>query len=285
MTLEPKNPFEIFAEIRQRIIEQTQPLAELAQRIQASLAPSQDFISKIVEFNEGYRRALDQMMIPLSEFSARVAELERQKRLLAKIGVLPHASTPVELLNDNSTAEELRLSFQDYYETNWRRIFGNINKRINNCGIDEEAKATLGEALQAHENGHYRAVSRMLFPEIERVVRVELRENAIGNIPMAKLMSDTADDLSIADLEPRGYFALALLERLTDHLYVNVITEDSRKKMEGDLVPNRHAAIHGLVVYNSYWNSLNAIFMTDFAFQIVSSVKKASSRESLVSNS
>ena len=224
------------------------------------------------------------MMIPLREFSARVAELERQKRLLAKIGVLPHASTPVELLYDNSTDEELRLAFRDYYERNWQRIFGDINKRINSCGIDEEAKATLGEALQAHENGHYRAVSRMLFPEIERVVRVELRENAIGNISMAKLMSDTADDLSTTDLEPRGYFSLALLERLTDHLYVRVMTEDSRKKMEGDLVPNRHAAIHGLVVYNSYWNSLNAIFMTDFAFQIVGSVKRASSRELPVSN-
>lgn len=125
----------------------------------------------------------------------------------------------------------------------------------------------------------------MLFPEIERVVRVELRENATDNISIAKLMSDSADDLYITDLEPRGYFALALFERLTDHLYVDVRTEHSRKKMEGDLVPNRHAAIHGLVVYNSYWNSLNAIFMTDFALQVVSLVKKASRRAAAASNS
>jgi hypothetical protein len=38
-------------------------------------------------------------------------------------------------------------------------------------------------------------------------------------------------------------------------------------------VPNRHAAIHGLIVYNSFWHSLNAIFIADYAFQIIAAVK------------
>ena len=44
--------------------------------------------------------------------------------------------------------------------------------------------------------------------------------------------------------------------------------------MEADAVPNRHAAVHGLVVYRSFKNSLNTLFMTDYVFQIVNAVKK-----------
>jgi hypothetical protein len=47
----------------------------------------------------------------------------------------------------------------------------------------------------------------------------------------------------------------------------------NRAKLESDPVPNRHAAIHGMIVYNSVWHSLNVIFMTDYAFQVVSAIK------------
>jgi len=45
-------------------------------------------------------------------------------------------------------------------------------------------------------------------------------------------------------------------------------------RMEADPVPNRHAALHGIIVYRSFKNSLNAIFMTDYIFQVVDAVKK-----------
>jgi hypothetical protein len=49
-----------------------------------------------------------------------------------------------------------------------------IQKRAVKFDIDDEAKASLVEALEAHQNGHYRAVCRPLLPEIERAARVEL---------------------------------------------------------------------------------------------------------------
>jgi hypothetical protein len=51
------------------------------------------------------------------------------------------------------------------------------------------------------------------------------------------------------------------------------VDEKNRAKLESDPVPNRHAAIHGLIVYNSFWHSLNVIFMTDYAFQVVTALK------------
>ena len=37
--------------------------------------------------------------------------------------------------------------------------------------------------------------------------------------------------------------------------------------------------IHGLIIYKSHWHSLNVIFLTDYAFQIVTAVKAAQRQE------
>jgi hypothetical protein len=51
--------------------------------------------------------------------------------------------------------------------------------------------------------------------------------------------------------------------------------EKNRSQLQLDPLPNRHAAIHRIVVYSSFWNSLNVIFMTDFAFQLMAAIKGA----------
>jgi hypothetical protein len=53
-----------------------------------------------------------------------------------------------------------------------------IRKRVQLLNVDDEATAALAQGLEAHANGHYRAVCRLLLPEIERVARVELKGNA-----------------------------------------------------------------------------------------------------------
>lgn len=106
------------------------------------------------------------------------------------------------------------------------------------------------------------------------MVRVEFKGNAPGSLKMAKLLVEKSDDLSVVQLEPSGYHSLILVQRLTEHLYGQVDTRERREKFEDDPVPNRHAAIHGIIVYNSIWNSLNVIFLTDIAFQVVSLAKQ-----------
>jgi hypothetical protein len=49
---------------------------------------------------------------------------------------------------------------------------------------------------------------------------------------------------------------------------VNVRTDEARKQIRLDAVPNRHAALHGIVPYSSFKSSLNAIFLIDSARQI-----------------
>ena len=50
--------------------------------------------------------------------------------------------------------------------------------------------------------------------------------------------------------------------------------DTERKCFEQDPIPNRHAALHGLVIYSSMQNSLNSIFMTEFIFQVISALKR-----------
>jgi hypothetical protein len=61
--------------------------------------------------------------------------------------------------------------------------------------------------------------------------------------------------------------------KLVEHLYVNVYTEEELQKVARDAVPNRHAALHGLVPYKTFQNSMNVLIMGDFMFQVISSAK------------
>jgi hypothetical protein len=175
---------------------------------------------------------------------------------------------------DTQDYDGLKAKLYDHYSNQWSDVRVRIRDRVAGFNIDQEAKDALAEALEAHGNGHYRSECRLLLPEIERVARVELRNNALGVLHVDNVIGDEAGLLPLGHTETPGYYALGLFRRLTEHIYIKVDAAN-RAKLEQDPVPNRHAAIHGLVIYNSFWNSLNVIFMTDYAFQVVSAVKDA----------
>jgi hypothetical protein len=192
--------------------------------------------------------------------------------------VLPHASTPFALLDGEGSAADLRAALESSYRERWGLVSEDILDRSQRFTVDDEAKAALAEALAAHRNGHYRSVCRLLLPEIERVARVELLGNDVGSIRVDKVVGGPAMELPLSGTDVPGFYALSLFKRLTNHLYVKVVPAN-RRDFERDLVPNRHAAIHGLIVYNSFWHSLNTIFMTDFAFQIITAIKRLGTEE------
>ncbi len=59
-------------------------------------------------------------------------------------------------------------------------------------------------------------------------------------------------------------------KRLTSHLYEPIRNENDRKSFLDNSVPNRHAVIHGLVIYSSEQSSLNSIFMFEYVLQLIS---------------
>jgi hypothetical protein len=202
------------------------------------------------------------------------------QRRLDEVGFLPHMTMPWHIIEACSDTSRLSASIEEYYLENWTDIRRRIEVNLTLYDVDREAKDAFREGLIAHQHKCYRSVCRHLLAEIERVVLIEMGNNQLGTHlrTLSDLLGRAAGQLSITDIEPGPYFAFSLFQRLRDHLYKKVSTEDDRDRMTADSVPNRHAAIHGLVVYKSFKNSLNTVFMTDYVFQVISVTKRGTNQ-------
>ena len=120
--------------------------------------------------------------------------------LLGRAGWLPHYTTPFGYIAEcGEDIDAVRSRLLDYYTNSWQNVRSEIESRLSDYKIDAEAKAAFDEALDAHEAGLYRCVCRVLFPEIERVVRLsssnQLRTAWIsGRVPVLSVSIITKTD-------------------------------------------------------------------------------------------
>ena len=146
-----------------------QTLSDRLQHLEASIKPFIEQLEKISKVITPYIRAF--------------AEYDKIAEAFRATGWLPYRSAPfhyVEECGDDTPLLEKRLS--DYYRVHWNDIRQDIESRLTGYHIDDEAKETFREALDAHEMNLYRSTCRVLLPEIERVFRVQFFNNETGNI-------------------------------------------------------------------------------------------------------
>ena len=187
-------------------------------------------------------------------------------------GWFPHHTFPTHLLADNdddTVTDEIILS---YYHDNWSRVRQEIEEDLSTYLINDDSKEALRQALIAHENGLYLLVCPGLFAEVERAVRVCLYGNRVGGISVVSQLEDNLNRLPISALPDRS-LGFVGFNQLTNHLYESIRTDADRKLFSDSAVPNRHAAIHGLLTYSSEKNSLNAIFIAVYVFQLLTAIK------------
>ena len=188
-----------------------------------------------------------------------------------ELGWVVHCTLPTSLL-DETKEEDLDAAITNYYRDEWASVREEIEQETNHYLIDDDSKDIVRQALIAHEMGLYRLVPRALLVEIERVIRIHLYENRVGNIDV-KGKVDDFEDLPMSSMREISS-EIIQLETFVNHLYRHVNTEKDRSELEYSSIPNRHAAVHGLVSYSSEKNSLNSIFIADFAFHMVTELKK-----------
>ena len=99
----------------------------------------------------------------------------------------PHRTFPRHLLDKSGPEAHSDDIVLGYYRQNWPMVCQVIEKELSECHVDEDAKATVRQALIAHEMGLYRLIPSSLFPAIERSVRVSLHEDDVGRIPVRDL--------------------------------------------------------------------------------------------------
>jgi hypothetical protein len=201
---------------------------------------------------------------------------------------LPHHTTPFDLLESEDMEQgQVTDLIAGHYTNEWPAVEQAFLTQLASYDLDEEAKETMREALLAHRQGMFRVAPRLLFPEIERVcsdaffdgkrtISVPTKKGKQSRLPITRLKEvwEMVGELPIGDLAAYEY-SWQLFRKVEDHLYSDVgDDETAREKYCADPVPNRHAALHGIICYNTQQTSLNTIIMADFIFHLVSQLKK-----------
>jgi hypothetical protein len=204
-------------------------------------------------------RAHEPLLTSLVETWARYHALDQS-------GWLPHHTTPFHLLDpsepDPAVAGRL---VGDYYDAEWPMVEAAFRLRIETYAFDAETLATFDEALVAHRNRLFRATPRTLFPDIERKARETLNGAGVTSQASLRDLRISVGALGTSNLTRTGVLSFKLYRMFADHLYSNVKTPERLAQVAADPVPNRHATLHGLVVYASSQSSLNALIMAEYA--------------------
>ena len=219
-----------------------------------------------------------------------MSEWHQISKVLNAAGLLPHYTTPLSLVADCSgDVCAVRNKLNEHYEDNWSSVRGAIESQIAEYNVDEEAKATFRESLDAHGYGLHRSVCRVLFPEIDRVLRTELFGRRTGDVAYKKIVETLVNNKTLDEFLPGGWFdfdyfghlTAAITQRSDDAFDEEIlglfrrVDEDDLQRVRQDPVPNRHAAMHGFVSYSSPQNNLNAIFVADYMFRLLGTFKNA----------
>ncbi len=217
---------------------------------------------------------LGRLLAPFGDLFSELALQERQHQRVYDAGWLPHHTTPIDLISEADDSQRVRELLRAHYAADWEKVRVAFEAELAGYDIDREAKSCFREALDAHEGRRYRAPPRLLFPEIERIVREELFKGSVAEaLTSQQALRVAAGTLTPFELGRNSVGGLRLYSKFEDHLYARIRSQDDLERARADPVPNRHAVLHGLIVYSSMQSSLNALIMTDFIFAIVNALK------------
>ena len=191
-----------------------QKLSEASQQLEVTLRP---FVQELARMSQSVAPYVESLAVTLRPFVQELTRIsqaiaphiesirsyaksfERYSKFVDSVGAtgwLPYHTVPISYVEEcggNTPLLEQRLS--TFYETNWDGIRQDIESRLEAYHIDEEARETFREALSAHEAGFYRCVCRVLFPEIERMIRrlPRLSNNQAETTPSKRKKGCTID--------------------------------------------------------------------------------------------
>jgi hypothetical protein len=221
-------------------------------------------VTAVAPLLQQIRRSLPQIFD-----DATLARDIRERNAALAAGILPHGLIPWEELDLDMEPRCLCARICDVTTSNWDEISSRLEEKVAAYNVNEESKFVLREALSTHQNGLHRATVRLIMPEIERMVRFHFGDERVDDTWIAKAFLKDVAELPVG-MVMRIERGLDMFMRLHEHLYAKLKTAELVEEFADDPIPNRHAALHGLIPYNRVENSLNAVFMFDFLMELVS---------------
>jgi len=229
-----------------------------------------------------FRAFNDQMLATANLFQDMWAAFEDPDLTMARCewieeaGWLPHYTAPSEKIDEaGGDIEALDAALARHYAEHWPEVEAALLEHLEGYAVDDQAKDAFRQALQLHAQGAHTFCIRGLFPEIERIARLELHGGALLQIASLHELRKAAAALGPWETDPGGWPGLRLYSKLARHLYARVTTPEELEVVAKDPVPNRHAALHGLLAYSEPKNSINLLIMADFIFQVFTALKAA----------
>lgn len=250
-------------------------LAGINERVTVAARAFEEMTAPFRRIAEGLHTVLG----TTAPFIEGMVRMQRWGIFLQTSGWLPHYTFPFSSIDGfENDLIGFSKAIVEHYEIEWKNAKEAMLKNIDACQLDAESKEVFAEAIKAHEEGLYRSVPRLLFPEIERISRIDHHGNEMERIASVPKLREAAGGLTADTVTFQPYFSLEFFGRLIEHVYIKV-DKDNLKKFLDDPVPNRHASLHGHVTYNSKQSSLNMLFLADYIFQVISALRKASEQE------
>ena len=255
------------------------PIAALNQRLSSQLAAmtaalnqtiSRQIADAVVPLNQSFRRQLTDTIA-----KSPIGQSDRIKKASAQCGWLPYRTIPFKTYSEEAdgSIEVLANLLSHYYGNNEELVLEDIESRLEAYSVDYEAKATMKEAIRAHQHKLFRCSCRVLLPEIERVLREYwMQTSGVRTLNKNKFDSDVMDS-PLGHLVLDGIHDLVLVDYITGRLF-EWINELNLHQQEH--IPNRHVAAHGWLSYSSNQNSLNTIICTNYVFGISSRLREMS---------
>lgn len=218
-------------------------------------------------------------LMPSPGMQERLAWLRREEvrcEAIEATGWMAHPSTPFHLHDDDGLdGADLAGAIEVHYRLQWASVSSGMQGRVDACSIDDEAKAAYAEALAAHGAGLFRCAPRVLFPELERVARIELHDGVMEGLASQRLLREAMGGLTPAQMDWSGSAGLRFYRKLTEHVYASLKDPAAMAKAVADPVPNRHAALHGFVSYATAQSSFNALAGAEYMLMAISALKEA----------
>ncbi len=158
--------------------------------------------------------------------------------------------------------ETLDRCISEFYSVNWPRIGSYLRSEFSTYSLDELSKSAFCTALTLHGADKYDLVPRILFPEIERVIRIKLFENSQGKIGSKAMIENFGKKYSWREVTTRSPITHHILfGELIRWVFADCKT---RGAIETHCVPNRHEVIHGLDITLTFKDSVNMLHLFVF---------------------
>lgn len=230
------------------------------------LEPVEALRKQQIEIGAGLTRAIRGFQDSFRPFD-RLSEHFDEKQELEYIGLLPHITTPWDLYDPDHSHLFAEKALA-YFREQWASVERQLSEIVEKYGVSAEAKEAFGDALFCHRNGKYRSVVLTVMPTIEAEFRRSFEK---GPGDQAASLEELRE--SVMQAPARIAFghigSVELITALDEQIYSRVKTSEAVEECRQSEVPNRHAAIHGLVVYKSEKASLNSLFLVEYVFYLI----------------